>query len=271
VLSIKTFGEQVNFNPHIHVIAADGCFCDDGVFCEAWAYDTSALEEAFSVSVFSLLKDKGLSDAHIECILSWQHSGFHVYRGEQIRAGDTDGLERLAQYIIRCPIALSRMMYDRENARVLYHGKTTGTSKAYPALDFLAQKIAQKPAPREPMVRYLGYYSNKSRGLRKKATGTGGKAMQAVCTKSTDKPGSKRWARLIAKVYLADPLACPRCQNPMKIVSFIEHDDTIAKILKHLGLWEYPLAHAPPPAINEEFFDDDYSQLPAPEFEYEAC
>jgi hypothetical protein len=268
VLSIQTFGEQASFNPHIHVVAADGCFDGDGSFVQAWAPDTSALKEAFAASVFRLLAERGLSEGRIETIMSWQHSGFQVYRGQQICAQDTDALERLARYIVRSPIALSRMTYDREHAQVTYRGKTTKTSKVYPALDFLAQLITQTPAPREQMVRYLGYYSNKSRGMRKKESAKDSEVTQAA---STRKPSSKRWAKLIAKVYLTDPLTCPKCQKPMRIVSFIEQQDVIAKILKHLGIWELPVAHAPPPLVVEECYVDDYSQLPLPEFEFEAC
>ena len=78
VMSIQTFGEQVNFNPHIHVICADGCFTEDGKFTEAWAYDTKALEDAFADAIFSLLQDKGLDEGRARMIRSWHHSGFNV-------------------------------------------------------------------------------------------------------------------------------------------------------------------------------------------------
>ena len=48
----------------------------------------------------------------------------------------------------------------------------------------------------------------------------------------------KNWARLIQKIYEVDPLTCPKCQGRMKIISFIEDEEVIEKILKHLGLWE---------------------------------
>jgi len=35
-----------------------------------------------------------------------------------------------------------------------------------------------------------------------------------------------------------DPLAYPKCRGPMRVISFIEDEDVIKKILKHLGLWE---------------------------------
>jgi Zn finger protein HypA/HybF involved in hydrogenase expression len=271
VMSIQTFGEQINFNPHIHVIAADGCFCADGAFVEAWAYDTSALTEAFSNEVLKLLEGKGLPEGRVEMIRSWHHSGFQVYRGYQIPARDKEGTERLACYIVRCPFAKSRLTYMRDSAEVLYSGKTTGSTKKYSALDFLAMLTVQIPAPRQQMVRYYGHYSNKQRGMRRKAACLDDVAPEVV---PAIKLSSRSWARLIAKVYLDDPLSCPKCKGQMKIIAFIEDDSVIVKILKHRDLGERPVAHAPPPlefvGLTEDYYED-CSQLLLPEFEYEAC
>lgn len=32
VIAVQTFGEFLNFNPHLHIISTDGCFCPDGSF-----------------------------------------------------------------------------------------------------------------------------------------------------------------------------------------------------------------------------------------------
>jgi hypothetical protein len=43
--------------------------------------------------------------------------------------------------------------------------------------------------------------------------------------------------RLIRKVYEADPLECPRCKGPMRVIVLIEDAGVIRRILEHLGLW----------------------------------
>ncbi len=99
------------------------------------------------------------------------------------------------------------------------------------------------------MIRYYGFYSNKSRGLR-----TQGQAQAAlgVAPSSASAPGAKearkRWAALIKQVYEVDPLVCPQCGGQMKIISFIERDqnEVIEKILRHCGLWEEAPARDPP-------------------------
>jgi len=37
----------------------------------------------------------------------------------------------------------------------------------------------------------------------------------------------RAWARLIKQVYEVDPLMCPRCTGPMRIIAFIEQPDVI--------------------------------------------
>ena len=56
---------------------------------------------------------------------------------------------------------------------------------------------------------------------------------------------------MIQKIYEVDPLTCPKCRGSMKIITFIEREEIIEKILKHLGLWHVktrppPRIHSPP-------------------------
>jgi hypothetical protein len=52
---------------------------------------------------------------------------------------------------------------------------------------------------------------------------------------------------LIKKVYEADPLLCPRCSRPLKIVSLIDAPSIIERILRHLKLWDRPERSPPAP------------------------
>jgi len=105
------------------------------------------------------------------------------------------------------------------------------------------------------MVRYYGYYSNKSRGVRKKdelvknhekqESGSASATTTIMKSDLARKKFRKNWARLIQKVYFVDPLLCPKCGGGMRIISFIEDDATNKKILLHLNLW-LPQTHDPP-------------------------
>ncbi len=120
----------------------------------------------------------------------------------------------------------------------------------FDALDFLAEVTQHIPDPGAQLVRYYGWYSNKTRGQRAQrqrpaAAGTGIPARSPSAREAR-----KGWAALLKQVYEADPLCCPRCGAELKIIAFIEphQTDVIEKILRHCGLWEEPSARAPPSA-----------------------
>lgn len=55
------------------------------------------------------------------------------------------------------------------------------------------------------------------------------------------------WARLIRKVYEADPLECPKCKGPMRVIALIDDPGVIRHILEHLGLWAPEAPERGPP------------------------
>jgi hypothetical protein len=77
--------------------------------------------------------------------------------------------------------------------------------------DWLAQLCRHIPDRFEHLVRYAGWYSNRSRGKRRHMA----TAPTEVATREVDVREAARmrstWARLIHKLYEVDPLECPRC------------------------------------------------------------
>ncbi len=61
------------------------------------------------------------------------------------------------------------------------------------------------------------------------------------------------WARLIRKVYEADPLECPKCKGPMRVIALIEDPAVVRRILQHLGRWVPEPAGPGPPAPAPEW------------------
>ena len=115
-----------------------------------------------------------------------------------------------------------------------------------PPLDFLAEFTQHIPAKGSHLIRYYGCYSNKSRGMRKKAEAeaSAGPSIEPLAAARC----SQTWAMLIKRVYDVAPLCCPQCGGEMKVVAFIEppQGEVIEKILKHCGLWQASAPRAPP-------------------------
>ena len=72
---------------------------------------------------------------------------------------------------------------------------------------------------------------------------------------------NRNWARLIQKIYEVDPLTCPQCQGIMRIISIIEDQQVIDKILRHLGLNQKSQRPPPKPKALEIQIDYSESQL----------
>lgn len=48
------------------------------------------------------------------------------------------------------------------------------------------------------------------------------------------------------EILEVDPLTCPKCKGPMRVIAVIDDREVIRKILDHLGLWE--VKPKPPPS-----------------------
>jgi hypothetical protein len=118
---IHTFGQLVHFHPHIHAIVTDGAFTPDGAFISMPVTDTEPYLRLWQQKVFGLLLGKGKITADlVDQMRRWRHSGFSVDHRVTLAAGDTAGLERLAQYMLRCPFSLARMIRVTDDGKVLY-------------------------------------------------------------------------------------------------------------------------------------------------------
>ena len=268
--SIQTFGELAHYHPHQHCLATDGGVRPDGTFVPLPKISAEPFLKLWEHKIFRLLLDEGrINEETVKQMRTWRHSGFSVHRDVFLPAGDITGIENLSQYIARCPFSLARMIKITADGGVVYkadhnewklfpHWKAIPTLpgmirnfQIFKPLDFLAQITQHIPDRGQHLIRYYGRYSNKSRGMRKKAEA---RACQAVVveedeTKNAEfrKQARRRWAQLIKKVYEIDPLICEKCGGKMEIISFITEADVIRKILKHIGQYDPP-ERAPPAA-----------------------
>ena len=199
-------------------------------------------------------------------------------RSARLQTGDREGIERLAQYMVRSPFSLARLVRITASGQVVYRaekhhpqrfpepasmdllGGIPRNFQVFQPLDFLAELTQHIPNKGEHFIRYYGHYSNKTRGMRSRqaATGKTGSDQDQAGQRELDHdqpiigPSNRRirrrWAMMIRRVYQADPLLCPRCGGTMKIIAFIDarQHDIIRKILQHCGLWEDPPSRGPP-------------------------
>jgi hypothetical protein len=244
VAVIQTFGERINFHPHIHVLMTEGGTTPDSAFYHVGRFRDEVIQEIFTHEVFSLLLRKKLIGLPlVQKILRWRHTGFNVH--SQVRAQTTSEAERVGKYMIRPVLSLKRLFFDETAGRVRYQYCRHGSQEeSLDYLEFIARVTSHIPDKGQVMIRYYGLYSNAHRGKMRKA---GADPLHPpIIEDDTAYVPSKGWAEMIRKVYEIDPLLCPSCGGQMKIISFIEDPKAIDRIIRHLKL-SFQAERPPPP------------------------
>ena len=109
------FGSYANFPPRIHAIVTDGLVGCKGVFHSLDSIDTEAIENRCRRLVLDrLVRAERLSEAVRQRLLSWERSDFSVHAGEAIEAKQRESLERMARYVTRAPVALSKVFREKD-------------------------------------------------------------------------------------------------------------------------------------------------------------
>jgi len=190
-----------------------------------------------------------------------------------VEADDPEGLEKLCRYILRPPIANSRLtwMGNDKVALTLKRPWSDGTTQlVFTPLEFVQRLIPLIPMPGTNRLRFHGAFAPnspyRSRVVPRPcsdeapsrdhvqtdvgeagASNKGGhKADEHQSTSPSahsdcrhQSPASKSkslgWAKCMARVFDLDVLTCPKCKGDMQIISFITDTPVIKKILNSVG------------------------------------
>jgi hypothetical protein len=258
IASIQTFGSYAaNFHPHVHALITEGAFHPaaggGGEFERVQWWDLRSLTGLFRRMVLRSLREaERLRGETEEMLLSWQHPGFHVHATEPVLPDDKDRQEHLARYITRAPLRLDAVKFTDERDRVQVRtppDPATGRRvMELDRLELIRHLCTQIPAPRQHLVRYYGWYSNRARGARGE--------VRRPATPDDMSPAAvarrRSWARLLRKIFEVDPLLCPQCGVEMRPVAVIREVKVVDRILGHLWRvggndpWEGTALRGPP-------------------------
>jgi hypothetical protein len=260
VFSLQTFGAYgANFNPHCHGLVSDGVFSADGQFLPLPSLDASAVTEVFRrMLLLRLHKAERLSESFMQNLLSWVHPGFSVYAGPPVDAAEIASMESQARYITRPAMAMDalRELDDGNLAMETAPDPRTGaTSIELGPLEWIHRITSHIPDPGKHCQRFYGAYSNRGRIPVPAPDGETAGLAATLHPERDDSDCSREarstWARLIRKIFEADPLLCA-CGGRMRIVSFITEPRVIDRIVRHLqsarSKAQDPFEPRPPPA-----------------------
>jgi hypothetical protein len=261
VASPQSFGNLLLPHSHCHALCSQGVFDREGKFHPAPEdLDYSPLEEIFRVKMLKLMFQRGKIDAErVEMLRSWKNSGFSINSDRRLSQEDRKGIESVLQYMERPPVSLERLTYQ-DDGRVLYRGKfNPNLRRDYQLLsgvEFLAMLVPHITLRFEVTIRSYGALSTtwrrkfgwmqKPRRAPSPRTSPQGEEEESGFVQAR----KRNWAKLIQKIWLADPEVCPRCGGKMRVratISSPAQDDVIEKILRSRGEWDPPWKKARPP------------------------
>ena len=264
IVSIATAGDLLEWHPHGHLLATDGGFSPDGTFQGLESWDGEILMRLFRERLLARLVDRhAISPELVAKLVAWRHPGFSAFVGEPIPPENTKAIEDMAGYVVRNPLSLKRLVYVDGQQAVIYRAlkpnpRLGQNFVAMDPLEWLARLSDHIPDPGKHRTLAYGHYANRVRGDRA--------AKEPGAKPAEDKPAKKRrgsasWARLISKVFHADPLKCPNCGGKLQTIAYITDQLAIRDILEHLGLSPQQEPR-PPPEVRYVPTDDEGRELP---------
>jgi len=217
ISTLHTFGRDLKWNPHIHVLLAEIKLGEDNS-CKKWDYfDFDALSKRFQKILLDLLSKKLGKDFPVSLkkeLFQKYKSGFYVYAEKKKFKSLKEGIEYVTRYCGRAPISENRIKsYDGKNVTFWYNAHE---DESYHEVTVSAQKfifmILRHIIPSQfKIIRYNGFYRKKH-------------PLHSTMNMLIDK--AKRFIRkqflkhenLVELSFGRNPYKCPHCNIRMMYV-----------------------------------------------------
>ncbi len=163
VMVLHTFGRDLKWNPHIHVLISEGGYSDDGFWRNINHFNYNFLRNAFRTALLNEMEEHlGASFKKVKAACyKEQVNGFYVYA----KSGKCNAkivAKYIGRYLGRPPIATSRIdKYDGETVTFHYnrHEDNQYVEETIPVLEFIERLIRHIPERHFKMIRYGGLYA----------------------------------------------------------------------------------------------------------------
>ena len=217
---LHTFGRPLNFNPHIHVIIAEGLIDKNHNFKKYNYFNYDALSKRFMKILLDNMEkhfgNKSFKDTKNKIYLKYKN-GFYVNNKLEDDGYKFNSIEELIRYVTRyCSrpvIAESRILkYDGENVTWFYsdHTHEEYHEITESAESFITKILRHLLPSNYKSIRYYGFY-NKSNKLCDKLI---------TIIKKEKIPFMRsmlKWKSSILTSFNRIPIKCPKCGSLMKL------------------------------------------------------
>lgn len=217
-----TFGRDMKFNPHLHIIITEGGFTDANIWKNLTHFPWQVFDKSWKKILSDALSDFAKTNSDLKNSINrlWKETSsvFFNVKGDTLHNPKAT-IKYLGRYLARPPIAEYRItFYDGVTVNFWYidlHDK----SKQYiqmPVLTFIGRIILQIPPKNFKMVRHYGLYArNISKPLKN--------IIVADRKNNYSSAYLLSWSQNIYRWIGINPILCPQCNIIMKLSAVIHN------------------------------------------------
>jgi len=215
VAIIHTFGRDLKWNPHVHLLVTEGGMGKITDWKKIVYFSYERLRKSWQKLILdgsrkSIKKEKRKFSNLVSKLYAFYPDGFYVYGDSKVK-NEKSATSYVGRYTGRPAIADSRIIsYDGENVTFYYdeHKTKERVEETLSAIDFIKKVIIHIADRQFKMIRYYGIYANK----RTKHC----KVVKMLHEKVKEiRKKYKSWRKKIRLSFGHDPLLCPKCNREM--------------------------------------------------------
>jgi hypothetical protein len=225
---LHTFGRNLKWNPHIHVLLSEGGAGNKTVWRKINYFNYTLLRNSFRTALLNLMEERiGFSFKKVKGFI-YKHcpNGFYIYAKPSL-ISNKEIIKYIGRYLGRPIIATSRIdNYDGTSVTFHYKRHEDGklVSETIPATEFIKKLIVHIPDKHFKTVRYYGIYAKKHKHFDKLFLALSQQKRHSL--KSLN-----NWRMSLLSSFGNDPILC-NCGNFMVFLKIHHNSAPLIEIYK---------------------------------------
>ena len=214
VCTLHTFGRDLKWNPHIHMLITEGFSGNFTVWKNNFIFPFEMLRRRFQTTLLKLLEpyfEKNFFKSLKNHIYQTSSKGFYVHAPKVLARNIKSTIKYVIRYSGKPAMAQSRIIdYDGEYVTFWYdrHEDNKRVTEKIHVYDFIKRLIIHIPDKYFNMIRYYGLYAKEYKNSNKLI-----KMMSPISKKI--KSQLRTWQNRIELYFKRNPLACSCCGNQL--------------------------------------------------------
>ena len=236
---LHTFGRDLKWNPHIHMILCEEAIGSSGTWRRFSHINYEALRRSWQYCILKLMSkkiDTPEFKSLVDKLYANHKNGFYV-NAPPVKNFSATVINYILRYAGRPALAQSRIIgYDGKTVTFTYtpHGSDQEVTETLPVFEFIKRLIIHIPEQNFRMIRYYGFYYDKNA---KYAQYMKRAKKMPLHVFKRQKLIHSSWRHRIMYYFNRDPLKCIKCGAKLELIELFCDP---RKIKYYQSLYNYP-------------------------------